>query len=196
MATQADTILDEVYTTLNIQNSTDEQKYLRIDDIVRELANVNLRAVINPKTTGTISERLCQLGLKARVNDIYKPMNDKWNWMADFSILGHPFNLLVSVKSFKAKERLLVSGSGNILSPTVGWGLMNDPNEWTEDRTRVYLFRSFIAIYMPAALLNVISQPSKDINNINGKPFLRSLADFTTDLTAAMSNNVIDITRF
>lgn len=196
MATQADTILSGVYNQLNLQQKTDEIKYGQIDNIVQELQIINQQSLINAKTTGTISERLCELALKARVNGIYKNVSDKWNWMADFSILGHPFNLLISVKSFKAKERLLVSGSGNILSPTVGWGLFDDPSEWTEDRTRLYLFRAFIAIYIPTQLYIQIPAASKAINNINGKPFLRKVEDFMDDLTAAISDGVIDITSF
>jgi len=192
----ADQILNNVYNSLGLQNSTDEEKYLEIDNIVNALQILNNTSTINPKTTGTISERLCELALRSRVPDIYKNISDRWNFMADFSVLGHPFNLLISVKSFKAKERLLVSGSGNILSPTIGWGLFDDTNEWTENRTRTYLFRSFIVIYMPSALYNIISTNSKNINNINGKPFLRSIDDFTNDLTNAVNNDVIDITLF
>ena len=194
--TQADTILNRVYKTLRIHNQTDEQKYIQIDAIVSALQKIHRHRAINGKTTGTISERLCELALKARVSNIYKKISDKWNWMADFSVLGHPFNLLISVKSFKAKERLLVSGSGNILSPTIGWGLMDDVTEWTEARTRIYLFRSFISIYLPAALFNSIGQAAKSINNINGKPLLRSIDSFMDDLTNSIDGGVIDISSF
>lgn len=196
MATQADIILSKVYNYLNLDNQNDETKYGQIDNIVQRLYLKNQQASIDAKTTGTISERLCELALRARVSGFYRRVTDKWNWMADFSVLGNPFNLLISVKSFKAKERLLVSGSGNILSPTVGWGLFDDPAEWTERRTRLYLFRAFVAIYMPAQLYNQIAPASKTINNINGKPFLRKIDDFMNDLAAATANNVIDITSF
>ena len=196
MATQADMILATVYNELGIQEFTHEQKYQQINNIVTALQNQNEQSTINPKTTGTISERLCELALLARVPEIYKRISDKWNWMADFSILGHPFNLLISVKSFKAKERLLVSGSGNILSPTVGWGLMNDEHEWTETRTRLYLYKSFIAIYIPNALFDSINQTSRDIRNINGRPLLRRVSNFMEDLTNSIENEVIDITSF
>ena len=71
---------------------------------------------------------------------------------------------------------------------------MNDLNEWTEARTRTYLYRSFVAIYIPSNLYNIIPQASRDINNINGKPFLRQLEHFMDDLTDAINNGVIDIT--
>ena len=57
--------------------------------------------------------------------------------------------LLYQLKSYKAKERLLVSGSGSLLVPTIGWGLFDDPNLWKYERLKNYLYRGFIAIYMP-----------------------------------------------
>jgi hypothetical protein len=192
----ADTILARVYNTLGILAHTDAQKYNQIDQIVAQLQRINARTKINPKTTGTISERLCELALRNCAPGMYNSITSEWNWMADFSILGNPFNLLISVKSFKAKERLLVSGSGNPLSPTVGWGLFDDPTEWTEARVRLYLFRSFIAIYMPSSLYRIIPQASRQINNINGKSFIRKIDDFMQDLNNAINNNVIHITLF
>lgn len=194
--TQADVHLTNVYTTLGLLEETAEAKYTQIDSIVEKLQAINMEHTINAKTTGTISERLCELALKSAVPDLYKTINGNWNWMADFSVLGHPFNLLVSVKSFKAKERLLVSGSGNILSPTVGWGLFDDLAEWTEHRTRLYLYRSFMAIYMPITLYDNLTNEIKQINNINGRPFLRHLGDFVSDLRNAIDNDAIDVTKF
>ncbi len=196
MNTEADFILARVYKKLKIERESEYRKYKKINEVVEELQKINRKRKINGKTTGTISERLCELALKASVPSIYKRISDKWNWMADFSVLGHPFNLLISVKSFKAKERLLVSGSGNILSPTIGWGLMNDPGEWTEARTRVYLFRSFIAIYIPAKLFTEIDDKAKKIRNINGKPFLRKADRLIIDLKSSIDNSVIDISSF
>jgi len=195
---QADILLNQVYDNLNLGDNTSEEKYNQINDIISGLAEINNEHTIHPKTTGTISERLCELALQARVPTFYKRITGEWNWMADFSVLGHPFNLLVSVKSFKAKERLLVSGSGNILSPTVGWGLFDDAGEWTEDRTRLYLFRSFIAIYLPTSLYDEIPAESKLIHNINGKMLLRRIDNFMNDLSAAIiaNENVINILAF
>lgn len=194
--TEADRILTRVYTTLGINGETDELKYGQINSIVQELARINNTSTITPKTTGTISERLCELALKTKVPTTFKRISDEWNWMADFSILGHPFNLLVSVKSFKAKERLLVSGSGNNLSPTVGWGLFNERDEWTPGRTKIYLFRGFIAIYMPSQLYRSIPRNSKAIRNINAKPLLRKIDDFMHDIENSARDGIIDITRF
>jgi len=194
--TRADELLTQVYEELNILQASDIEKYSKINEIVSKLQIINNQESINAKTTGTISERLCELGLKTAVPEIYKKINDDWNWMADFSVLGHPFNLLISVKSFTAKERLIVSGSGNILSPTVGWGLFTDINEWTYSRVCYYLYRAFIAIYMPSNLYNQLSTDAQAVKNINGKPFLRINESFVTDLANSIQNQVLDITKF
>ena len=193
--TQADRILDEVYTILGLNGSDHITKYQKINDIVVQLQSVNARGTIDVKTTGTISERLCELALKSVVPDIYNTLGKDWKWIGDFSVLGNPFNLIISVKSFKAKERLMASGSGNVLSPTIGWGLFNDPDEWTEQRTKGYLFRAFIGIYMPQNLLNSLTTESRNVLNINGKPFLRSVNNFLDDLRVSLTNNKIDITK-
>jgi len=192
---QADIILNSVLASLNIQNSTFEVIYNQIPAIVHDLHILNAEQAISPKTTGTISERLCEFGLKSAVPDFYKNIGNDWNWMADFSVYGHPFNLLISVKSFKAKERLLVSGSGNNLSPTIGWGLFDDPAEWSIERVKRYLFRSFIVIYMPTSLYNKLDANVIGIKNINGNPFIRELNTFVLDLRNATVNNAIDISR-
>ncbi len=192
---QADIYLDQVYQTLGLNGATDTVKYQNVTHIVNELQIIHAANPINGKTTGTISERLCELGLKASVPNIYKKIGSDWNWMADFSVLGHPFNLLVSVKSFKAKERLIVSGSGNNLSPTIGWGLFDDIDEWSLNRVQSYLYRSFICIYMPALTYNTLPINVRNVNNINGNRFLRVLDDFCNDLAGAVINNTVEITR-
>lgn len=198
MATKADTILNGVYSTLNLTKLNASGKYARIGKVVAQLQKVNKKSKIHEKTTGTISERLCELALKAEVGQLYKRVGNDWNWMADFSVYGHPFNLLVSVKSFKAKERLLASGSGNNLSPIVGWGLFDDASEWNNSkRIQAYLYRSFLAIYMPKNLLMKLPQAVKDIKNINGKPFLRDLDSFPGDLRKALVQGAhLDVAAF
>ena len=191
--TLADQILQESYQHLGIEDLTDSQKYQHLDQIIQELARRNQVKRINVGTTGTISERLCQLAIKSVFDAHYSSLPKDWKWLGDFSIVGLPFNVLVSVKSFKAKERLLASGSGGILTPTIGWGLFDDPKEWGENRTKAYLYRSFIAIYMPGSTLPKVAPASRQILNLNGKPFLRSISDFITDLQAAKVKNRIDM---
>ncbi|MFC1970702.1 hypothetical protein ACFLV0_02025 [Chloroflexota bacterium] len=193
--TEADHILSDVYQRLGIENDTDEVKYTRINDIVARLRARNRAQTINVKTTGTISERLCELGLKTAVPDQYKIMRGEWKWIGDFLILGDPFNVIVSVKSFKAKERLMSSGSGHVLSPTIGWGLFNDKREWSPSRTRSYLLRGFIAIYLPKDLYRQLPKESKGITNLNGRKFVRRLDAFTSDLHLALLGNRVDIAK-
>ena len=194
--TQADQILNKVYSELKISDSSYEEKYKNINKIVNALRKINQKETINVKTTGTISERLCELALKTAVTGFYETLGSDWKWIGDFSILGNPFNLVISVKSFKAKERLMSSGTGHILSPTVGWGLFDDLSEWTESRVKGYVFRAFIAIYMPKDLYDKLSYDTKEIKNINGKQFIRTVDSFIDDIRTAIHDNRIDITLF
>jgi len=193
--TEADSILSDVYQRLNLTDRNDAEKYARINDIVQELQKKNSEQKIDVKPTGTISERLCELALRAAVPPIYSTLGRDWKWIGDFSILGNPFNLIVSVKSFKAKERLMASGSGNILSPTIAWGLFDDVSEWSENRVKGYLYRAFIAVYMPHSLYDRLSDKVKTVLNINNKPFLRDLSDFIADMRNAVINNKIDVRK-
>lgn len=193
---KADHILNDTYGTLGLDGASDKDKYSSIDSIVSHLAAINESNRISIPTTGTVSERLCELAIRATSENYYKKLPKNWKWLGDFSIMGSPFNLIVSVKSFKAKERLLASGSGNILTPVVGWGLFNDQAEWHSERAISYLFRAFLAIYMPNNLLSRIPKDSRKIKNINGKPFLRKLDVFMNDLKSAKIDNYIDIRKF
>lgn len=190
--TEADKILKIVYEKLDILESNFLEKFLRIDDIIIELEKINNDKKINIKSTGTISERLCKLGLEAAVPNLYRNLNNDWKWIGDFYLKGAPFNIIVSVKSFTAKERLLASGTGNLLSPTIAFGLFNDPAEWSEQRVKSYLYRGFFAIYMPKKLFHILGDEVKNITNINNKPFLRPLINFTDDLKNAVQNEKID----
>jgi len=116
-------------------------------------------------------------------------MPDYWKWVGDFYLVGEPFNLIISVKSFAARERLLASGSGNLLSPTVGWGLFNEPAEFSYDRVVSYAYRGFIAIYAPAALIQQLPADVMQFTNINGNPLLPYLATIVHDIQHTMGEN-------
>lgn len=186
--TKADAILNGVYGTLGLAGATDAQKYAEIVNIVAELQVINSAEVIAVGTTGTISERLCQLGINAvpTLSGEMRKYGVNWKWLGDFLLPGHPYDIAVSVKSFKAKERLLASGTGSLLTPTIGWGLLNDPTEWSEDRSRSYLYRGFVAIYMPEATLSQVNRSARNVLNINGTHLLRGLASFSADLASAI----------
>lgn len=197
MPTKADQYLNKAYSHLNLSGKSDTDKYNHIDSIVNHLNQVNNMSLIPVGSTGTISERLCRLALNATFPKHHnKITGHNWKWLGDFAVWGNPFNLLISVKSFKAKERLLISGSGGILTPTVGWGLFNDPAEWGEQRVKSYLYRCFIAIYMPRSTYNQLSPEAKDVENVNGLRLLRPLDQFITDLQNNKVGDQVDIRSF
>jgi hypothetical protein len=196
MPTRADEILHDVYRTLGIAPGDYNQIFDSIDDIVTQLADLNRFDTIPVGTTGTITERLCEAGLKSVVKDSYGKLPSQWKWVGDFYIEGTPFNIIISVKSFKAKERLMASGSGNILSPTVGFGLFDDPGEFNEERVRRYPFRAFLAIYVPQALYDQLESNVQNLTNMNGKAFIRSINFLREDIKEALGQGEkIDITK-
>lgn len=196
---EADVHLNIVYAKLSLQGKSEKDKYSAIDAIVAELNTINKAKKINPKTTGTITERLCKLGIDS-VGLNSRPFGESWRWVGDFLLPGHPYDLAISNKSFTVRERLLASGTGSLLAPIVGWGLFNDPSEWKEDRVRSYLFRGFIAIYMPENTYLKITKSALSIQNINGKPVLRKLKDFPANLQSTIikvnNENRIDVRKF
>ncbi|MFP3976652.1 hypothetical protein [Marinobacter sp. KMM 10035] len=185
--TKADELLGQAYEHLNISGLCDSDKYKKIEDIVSYLDRLNAKSKIPPGTTGTISERLCKLGLTEVPEIQIRPFGKAWQWVGDILLPGHPYDIAVSIKSFKAKERLIASGTGSILTPTLGWGLFDDPGEWGLERCNSYLYRGFLAIYMPRNLLNQLGSEQREIKNFNGTRLLRDLQKFPSDVQSAMS---------
>lgn len=178
---------------LHLEGQPPDVIYAQIDAIVAHLQAVNAEHPIPAATTGNISERLCRYGLQAAVDGpnggAFEQMPDYWKWVGDFYLLGAPFNIIVSVKSFAARERLLASGSGNLLSPTVGWGLFNQPAEFGYDRVFSYAYRGFSAIYAPTALIQALPANVMQFTNINGNPLMRDLAALVADVQHMMGPN-------
>jgi hypothetical protein len=167
--------------------------YTQIDALVAHLHAINAQQRIDVVVTGNISERLCRYGLEAAVagpnGGTFDRMPRYWKWVGDFYLLGEPFNVIISVKSFTARDRLLASGSGNLLSPTVGWGLFNQPAEFSYDRVVSYAYRGFTAIYAPAALIQALPPNVTNFTNINGNPLMRDLAALVADVQHTMGAN-------
>ena len=187
---RADQILDGVYEDLRLSDASDEQKYSRIYDVRDALAGINARTTIAAGTTGTISERICELALRSVVDGIYFRLPAGWNWLGDFYVLGTPFNTVVSVKSFKARERLIASGSGNLLAPTIGFGLFNDPAEFSAQRIERLKFRAFFAIYAPQDdLLDHSDKDALSVRNINGRCVMRPVENLPGDLKKAAGDS-------
>ena len=104
----------------------------------------------------------------------------------DFLIPAAPHNILVSVKSEAARERLLVSG--NRLE-SVGFGFFDQASEfWTQNRMNLYKRWGFVAIYLPGtthtALMTKLATTGRTnfAVNINGKPLYRPLREFGPDM--------------
>ena len=186
---QADKYLKEVYTKLGIDSLSPEEKYNRLDEINLELDSLNasLPKPMNVKTTGTINERLVQLALEGYMpKSWYKLTQKKYQWLGDFGIMSYPLSTIISVKSFKTKERLLVSGTGSLHAPTIGWGRFNDPKEFSEERLKAYLFRGFLAIYMPSSTISELSTEAKNLNNHYEKKLIRPINNFGSDLKKSL----------
>lgn len=185
--------LETAYQTLRLKGASPRVKYSKIEDVVKELQRINSEDTIPVATISTISERLCLPGLEAAVPRIFEMLPREWKRLGDFSVLGTPFNPIISVKSFKARERLVASGSGQSLSPVYGWGLFNDPSEWGENRVRSYLYRGFYGLYLPGALLEELKWEWRGVLNLNGRRLLRPLSRFVADLKRARRGDRLDV---
>ena len=183
MTSKADKLLKKALQQLKIEGKSSEKKFNNIYQLMSELDNLNKVERFSEATTGTISERICGWALDAALPDGYfRNTSNENKWLGDYILLGAPFNVVISVKSYKAKERLLVSGSGSLLVPTIGWGLFDDPNEWKYERLKNYLYRGFIAIYMPKDTLKKLKNDSRKLENTHKKIFLRPIESLVTDI--------------
>lgn len=216
-------LTDNDLNNINITGATNiaSYRYDRINDILcardtlhQELNDARDNLVtdaekneisVDVSVTGKVTEMLCKIGLDAAAPGRYDVLPERWNWIGDFAILGTPFNLFISVKSYKAKERLIVSGTGQNAAPVIGWGLFDDPSEWSPERVKQYKQRGFVAIYMPKSTYTSLSEmnanapnltpyyrrkyqaangyPATTITNIYDRPLLRDLDNFATDIS-------------
>lgn len=196
LQTQADQLIYKACIDLEIDPESSTDIYNNVYRLRDRLKEVNDLSPIPVGTTGTITERYCEAALIS-INSGYGKLPSDWKWVGDFYIKSIPFNVIVSVKSFKAKERLLSSGSGNYLSPTIGFGLFNDSSEFKFNRVAKYPFRAFIAIYMPIDTYEQLEADVQSLKNINNRPFIRKIEDFPRDLLSAKDKkHRLDITKF
>lgn len=192
MTTKADQYIATALGKLGLAAAAAPAKYGAVDSIVAEINHRNSITKIPPQTTGTISERIAHWALEIAVPQSFYKLNDKnLKWLGDFVILGYPLNTIVSVKSFTAKERLLVSGTGSPLVPTIGFGLFTDPDEFHLDRLLSFLYRGFFRIYMPSTTYAALGADAKEVTNVNRRPLVRELSQFPLDLQAALQPLVI-----
>jgi hypothetical protein len=104
----------------------------------------------------------------------------------DFLVPAAPTNILISCKTWAARERLLNSG---IRVDTVGFGFFQDAYEfWTEMRMNTLRRFGFTAIYMPGSTFDAIMAKLAAGNrthqavNVNAKPLFRKLSAFGSDM--------------
>ena len=204
--TLADQYISEALSTLGIPKGDHKTYWDRFDEIRQELDKINDReGGFAGQTTGTITERHCDQALKNCAPDSYYRLTGKdVKWLGDYVILGYPLNVVVSVKSYSAKERALVSGSGSTLTPTILFALFKDIKEFKrEERIHNYILRGFIAIYIPPETYKKIPVKVREMVNINGNPLLREIASITQDIEEAMKKiqvgknkrNMVDISK-
>lgn len=104
----------------------------------------------------------------------------------DILIPCAPTNLVISVKSEAARERLLYSSNA---IEGIGFGFFKEPDEfWTESRMALYKRMGFSAIYMPdhtyaAVMAHVrVNLREKHAVNVNGTDLYRPLSIFGMDM--------------
>ncbi|KQY75394.1 hypothetical protein ASD25_12730 [Brevundimonas sp. Root1423] len=108
-----------------------------------------------------------------------------------------PTNVVISVKSEKARERLLYSSNA---IEGVGYGFFDEPEEfWSPSRMALYKRMGFSAIYMPAttlhAVMTEVTGKGHDHHavNINGTDLYRDLADFGPDMARIAGRSALDL---
>lgn len=115
----------------------------------------------------------------------------------DILIPAAPTNILISVKSEKARERLLVSGNR---FESVGFGFFDEPSEfWSETRINLYKRMGFTAIYMPGPTLSAIAEylsARKALDyaiNINGTQLYRDISNFGSEMKSIAGRITLDL---
>jgi hypothetical protein len=182
---QADILLEQAICAVGLGPDDDPLALFNGQLKIRDaLQDMHESSPISVQSTGAITERVCEWALKSSIPDGYTRLGKNEKWIGDFSLLGYPFNAVLSVKSFKAKERLLASGLGIILAPTIGFGWFSDPDEFKNARCQSLRDKAFLAIYMPPETLAGVESAARKFKNANGRPLLRSVLRFPEDLVA------------
>jgi hypothetical protein len=106
----------------------------------------------------------------------------------DVLIPAAPSNVIISVKSQAARERLLYSAN---MIEGVGFGFFDQPREfWTKSRMNLFKRMGFTAIYLPDPTWVNLMAHIRDEHlesfavNINGKELYRPLSQFGADMRA------------
>lgn len=113
--------------------------------------------------------------------------------LGDILIPCAPTNLVISVKSEAARERLLYSANS---IEGIGFGFFKEPEEfWTASRMSLYKRMGFTAIYMPDATCDAVMQRvsadghERHAVNINGTALYRPLSLFAEDMVRVVGRS-------
>lgn len=115
----------------------------------------------------------------------------------DILIPCAPTNLVISVKSEAARERLLYSSNS---IEGVGFGFFNQPEEfWTTSRMALFKRMGFSAIYMPdethAAVMTRVAADGREKHavNVNGTDLYRPLTRFGEDMRRVVGRSALEL---
>jgi len=115
----------------------------------------------------------------------------------DILIPVAPSNIIISVKSQAARERLLYSAN---MIEGVGFGFFDQPQEfWTKSRMNLFKRMGFTAIFLPDAthadLMDHIhrEQIESFAVNINGKDLYRRLSQFGADMRGIVGKTSLNL---
>ena len=115
----------------------------------------------------------------------------------DILIPAAPTNILISVKTQAARERLMVSGNR---IESIGFGFFNEPSEfWTKNRMNLYKRMGFTALYMLGSTRDSIMERLERENhrqyavNVNGTPLYRPLSEFGPDMLRVAGKVSLDL---
>lgn len=117
----------------------------------------------------------------------------RWKALGDILVPCAPTNLIISVKSEAARERLLYSGNS---IEGIGFGFFSEPDEfWTVRRMTLFKRMGFSAVYMPDdtcdAVLDHVNAngTAHHAININGRPLYRPLSEFGGDMARVVGRS-------
>jgi hypothetical protein len=165
---------------------------------------------------GDVMEMLCSEVLENEQIPRMSLQKDKWpEWrvpghmllnkgsMRELRALGDilipcaPTNLLISVKSEVARERLLYSANS---IEGIGFGFFKEPEEfWTSSRMRLFKRMGFTAIYLPdhthgAIVTELASRKTKLLAvNLNGTQLYRPMTQFGADMRRVVGRSSFDL---
>lgn len=117
--------------------------------------------------------------------------------LGDILIPCAPTNLLISVKTEAARERLLYSANS---IEGIGFGFFKEPKEfWTRSRMLLFKRMGFSAIYLPdkthAAIFKELKERKHELLavNLNGTSLYRPLSTFGDDMRRVVGRSSFDL---